>query len=80
MFLSATKNPIRAMHMLLHAPPGEKLLVLIDLNAADQFGNVEKAKDLKLQTDFTYVAAGEYLIFGGVDRKVRLFSPVHDLA
>lgn len=72
MFVSATKNPMRAFHMLLHAPDGEKGLILIDLKAADESGNVEKAHTLKLQTTFRYTAAGEYLIFGGVSPRVGL--------
>lgn len=72
MFVSATKNPMRAIHMLLRAPDGEKALILIDLKAADESGNVEKAHNLKLQTAFRYTAAGEYLIFGGVTPKVGL--------
>ena len=66
---------MRALHMLLHAPDGEKSLILIDLKLADEKGNVERAYDLKLRTEFMYSAAGEYLIFGGVDPKVqRLLS------
>lgn len=72
MFISATKNPMRAIHMLLHAPEGCRDLVLIDLHAADEQGNVQKASDLRLQTDFKYSAAGEYLIFGGVPPEVSL--------
>ena len=71
---------MRAIHILLHAPQGEKGLILIDLNAADESGNVEKARDLKLQTKFNYTAAGEYLIFGGVDPRVGPASPLTDLA
>ena len=71
---------MRAIHILLHAPQGEKGLILIDLNAADESGNVEKARDLKLQTKFRYTAAGEYLIFGGVGPRVGLSSPLADLA
>lgn len=74
MFISATKNPMRALHMLLHAPAGEKSLILIDLNAADEFGNVQKANNLQLRTKFRYTGAGEYLIFGGVERKASLPS------
>ena len=80
MFVSASKNPMRAIHILLHAPQGEKGLILIDLNAADESGNVEKARDLKLQTKFRYTAASEYLIFGGVDTKVGNSSPYIDPA
>ena len=80
MFISATKNPMRAIHILLHAPQGEKGLILIDLNAADESGNVEKARDLKLQTQFRYSAASEYLIFGGVGPKVGNSSPYIDPA
>lgn len=72
MFVSATKNPMRAIYMLLRAPDGEKGLILIDLKAADENGNVEKAHNLKLQTAFRYSAAGEYLIFGGVSPRVSL--------
>ena len=71
---------MRAIHILLHAPQGEKGLILIDLNAADENGNVEKARDLKLQTKFHYSAASEYLIFGGVDPRVSFPSPFTDLA
>ena len=74
MFVSATKNPIRALHMLLHAPQGDKFLILIDLNIADERGNVEKAHHLKLRTKFRYTGAGEYLIFGGVEPKVGPLS------
>ena len=70
MFVSATKNPIRALRMLLHAPQGDRFLSLIDLNIADERGNVEKAHHLKLRTKFRYTGAGEYLIFGGVEPKV----------
>ena len=70
MFVSATKNPIRALHMLLHAPQGGRFLILIDLNIADERGNVQKAHHLKLITKFRYTGAGEYLIFGGVEPKV----------
>ena len=80
MFISATKNPMRAIHILLHAPQGEKGLILIDLNTADENGNVEKASSLKLQTEFRYTAAGEYIIFGGVDPRVSSPSPLTDLA
>lgn len=72
MFVSATKNPMRAIHMLLHGTPGEKFLILIDLVAADENDNVQKAYDLQLKTEFLYTAAGEYLIFGGVSPKVDL--------
>ena len=72
MFVSATKNPMRALHRRLRAPPGQTDLVLIDLNAADEHGNVQKAQDLKLWTSFKYSAAGEYLIFGGVAPSVGL--------
>ena len=74
MFISATKNPMRALHLLLHAPPGENELILIDLNVADENGNVQKARDLRFRTAFKYTAAGEYLIFGGVDPNVGLLS------
>ena len=80
MFISATKNPMRAIHILLHAPQGEKGLILIDLNTADESGNVEKARDLKLQTNFRYSAASEYLIFGGVSPRVGLSSLSPDSA
>lgn len=72
MFVSATKNPMRAIYMLLRAPDGEKGLILIDLKAADENGNVEKAHSLKPQTAFRYTSAGEYLIFGGVSPRVSL--------
>ena len=72
MFISATKNPIRTFHMLLHAPEGKRDLILIDLHVADVKGNVQKASALRLQTDFKYSAAGEYLIFGGVPPEVSL--------
>ena len=72
MFVSATKNPMRALHLLLRAPQGEKSLILIDLHVADINGNVQKASDLKIQTSFGYTPAGEYLIFGGVEPKVCL--------
>ena len=71
---------MRAIHILLHAPQGEKGLILIDLNAADEFGNVEKAWDLNLRTTFRYSAGGEYLIFGGVGPRVVPSSPFIDLA
>ena len=80
MFISATINPMRALHILLHALEGEKGLILIDLNTADENGNVEKARDLNLKTEFNYTAAGEYLIFGGVGPKVGLSSLFKDLA
>ena len=64
---------MRAIHMLLHAPEGCGDLVLIDLHAADEQGNVQKASNLKLQTDFKYSPAGEYLIFGGVPPEVSLY-------
>ena len=80
MFISATKNPMRAIHILLHAPQGEKGLILIDLKAADESGNVEKAGDPKLQTKFCYAAGGEYLIFGGVGPRVGPSSPLTDPA
>ena len=73
MFISATKNPMRTFHMLLHAPQGKRDLILIDLHAADGYGNVQKASNLKLQTDFKYSPAGEYLIFGGVPPEVSLY-------
>lgn len=41
---------------------------------ADKNGNVQKAFDLKLETEWRYTAAGEYLIFGGVDPQVGLLS------
>ena len=41
---------------------------------ADQNGNVQKAFDLKLETKYRYTAAGEYLIFGGVEPQVGLLS------
>ena len=63
---------MRAVHMLLHAPEGERSLILIDLHAADKQGNVEKASALRLHTNFKYSAAGEYLIFGGVPPEVSL--------
>ena len=72
MFISATKNPIRTFHILLHAPEDKKDLILIDLHAADEEGNVQKASDLRLQTDFKYSPASEYLIFGGVPPDVGL--------
>ena len=80
MFVSATKIQMRALYILLHAPQGEKGLILIDLNAADESGNVEKASELKLQTAFKYSAGGEYLIFGGVSPRVGPSSPFTDCA
>ena len=74
MFVSATKNPMRAIHLLLHAPEGENELIVIDLKAADENGNVQKARNLKLDTTFRYTAASEYLIFGGVPCSVGLSS------
>ena len=65
---------MRAIHLLLHAPEGENELILIDLRAADESGNVQKARDLKLDTTFHYTAASEYLIFGGVPCNVCLPS------
>ncbi len=47
---------------------------MIDLNKADETGNVNKAHDLKLRTEFRYTGAGEYLIFGGVGQEVDLSS------
>ena len=41
---------------------------------ADKNGNVQKAYDLKLETEHRYTAAGEYLIFGGVEPQVGLLS------
>ena len=72
MFVSATKNPMRTFHMLLHAPEDKRDLIMIDLHAADVQGNVQKASALRLQTDFKYSAAGEYLIFGGVPPEASL--------
>ena len=66
--------------MLVHAPKGDKGLILVDLHAADEHGNVEKASNLKLQTTWRYTAAGEYLIFGGVSPKVGLPLPFVDPA
>ena len=80
MFISASKNPMRALHMLLNAPQGEKGLILINLQAADETGNAEKASSLKLETTFRYSAAGEYLIFGGVEPRVGGSSRFIDLA
>ena len=74
MFVSATKNPMRALHMLLHAPQGERTLILVDLGVADEEGNVQKAHHLKLKTPFKYTGAGEYLLFGGVEPKVGFSS------
>ena len=39
---------------------------------ADKYGNVQKARNLKLETEFGYNASGEYLIFGGVELEVGL--------
>lgn len=41
---------------------------------ADKDGNVQKANVLKLETEFRYTAASEYLIFGGVAPQVGLSS------
>ena len=65
---------MRAIHLLLHAPEGENELIVIDLKAADENGNVQKAHNLKLDTTFRYTAASEYLIFGGVPCNVGLSS------
>lgn len=71
---------MRALHLLLHAPQGESHLILIDLNAADEKGNVQKAHHLKLRTEFRYTGAGEYLIFGGVEPKAIIASiPLSEL-
>lgn len=55
-------------------------IAVIDLTKADERGNVEKAHNLKLKTDFRYTGAGEYLIFGGVDNEVGLLSLSSGLA
>ena len=49
-------------------------VAVIDLEKADEKGNVNKAHHLKLKTEFRYTGAGEYLIFGGVDPGVGLPS------
>ena len=49
-------------------------IAVIDLNRADKTGNVNKAHDLKLRTEFRYTGAGEYLIFGGVEQEANLPS------
>ncbi|CAD6589678.1 MAG: hypothetical protein ASARMPRED_004166 [Alectoria sarmentosa] len=69
MFVSFTKNPIRAIHMALRGGE-DSTIAIIDLREADHgTDNVEKVHHLKLRTEFNYTGAGEYLIFGGVAPK-----------